>query len=55
MPEEQSDPTAVARGQRQAARRREIDGVAIRDFCDHCRNRPALERFLKRPQCIDDA
>jgi hypothetical protein len=55
MPKEQSEPPAIARSQRQAARRREIDGISIRDFCDHCRNRAALERLLKRPQRIDDA
>jgi hypothetical protein len=55
MPKEQTEPTAIACSQRQAARRREIDDIAIRDFCDHCRNRPALERLLKRPQRIDDA
>lgn len=55
MPKEQPEPTAIARSQRQAARRREIDGSTIGDFYDHRRNCPALERFLKRPQCIDDA
>jgi hypothetical protein len=55
MLNEQSKPTAIARSQRQAARRREIDGIAIRNFCDRCRNRAALERLLKRPQCIDNA
>lgn len=55
MLKEQPEPIAIARSQRQAARRREIDASTIRDFCDHRRNRPALERFLKRPQCIDDA
>jgi hypothetical protein len=55
MPKEQPEPTAIARSQRQAARRREIDGIAIRDFGDYCRNRATLERLLKRPQCIDDA
>jgi hypothetical protein len=55
MPKEQSEPTAIARSQRQAARRREVDSIVIRDFCNHCRNRAALERLLKRPQRIDDA
>jgi hypothetical protein len=56
MPKEQPEPTAISRSQRQAARRREIDSSTIRsDFCDHRRNRPAFERFLKRPQRINDA
>jgi hypothetical protein len=54
MPQQQTERVAVPRREREATRRREIEGrTLIREIGNNNRDRATLERFLHGPQRVD--
>ncbi len=54
MPQQQSKPAMIARGEREPARRGQV-GTVIRQFGDDACDRAAFERLLHRKQRVDGA